>query len=225
VDKLTLYDYLCFIAPGGLVLAAVVYGFELAPVGGAPTSTGLVLLTAAAFIVGHLNAAVANYLQPLAWGKRPGSRLPSSTGLFGNRGLYGSTPQHQIEQDFKAPFPEAHDFQQRFDLGYTLLRQKKLDTGAQIMNQQIGFYRNIAASVLAGIFIVVIATLWQHDTLHWWIWLPVGIVAEVLFVFRFRRFWVRFGNEIVRGVQALHTTHSQSESAQDTSDDGRSGDS
>ena len=216
MEKLTLYDYLGFIVPGGLVLATIVYGFDLASFREAPASTGMVLLAAAAFVIGHLNAAIANYLQSAAWGKKPGTRLPSSTGLFGKRGLHEEPAQQGIEQDFERQFPQGQDFQQRFDLGYTLLRQKKLDTSAQIMNQQLGFYRNTSASVLVSLLIVTVAAFTGHNTLDWWLWLPVGLVAEALLIFRFRRFWVRFGNEIIRGVQAYQSAPSGSEESPPT---------
>jgi hypothetical protein len=206
VDKLTLYDYLGFILPGGIVIASVAYGFELATIRAAPSAEGLILLTAAAFVVGHLNAAVANLLQPLAWGQRPGARLSSTLGVFGKSGTYSEEAQQRIEEDFASLYPQGVDFQQRFNLGYTRLRQEGLDTGAQIMNQQIGFYRNMAASTLTAMVIVGVATLQGHDALKWWLWLPLGAVAVLLEVFRFRRFWGRFGNEVIRGVQAKRNT-------------------
>lgn len=203
MDNLTLYDYLGFVIPGGLVVATVAYGFQLAPIDAAPSAPGLTMLTAAAFIVGHVNAALANYLQPVAWWQRPGQRLGSSVGLFGRRGLYDAQQQADIEQHFATRFPNARDFQQQFNLGYTTLRQKGLDKAAQIMNQQIGFYRNMAAGVLVSLVVLIAATVRGHDILRLWLWVPLAVAAEALFVFRFRRFWARFGNEIVRGVQAL----------------------
>ncbi len=213
MDNLTLYDYLGFVVPGGLVVAAAAYGFDLAPIHAAPSTPGLALLTAAAFVVGHINAALGNFLQPAAWVHRPGSRLPSSAGLFGRRGLYSATQQAGIEQHFANRFPQADDFQQRFNLGYTELRQKELDKAAQIMNQQIGFYRNMAAGIVVALCVVIVAAILGHHTLRWWLWVPLGVTGEALFIFRFRRFWVRFGNEIVRGVQTLPNDASSSSDA------------
>ena len=42
-----------------------------------------------------------------------------------------------------------------------------------------------------------------HHTLRPQIWIPLDVLAAVLFAIRFRRFWVRFADEVVRGVRAL----------------------
>ena len=42
-----------------------------------------------------------------------------------------------------------------------------------------------------------------HEVLDPAIWIPLDVLAAVLFAMRFRRFWVGFANEVIRGVRAL----------------------
>jgi hypothetical protein len=209
MDKLDIYQYISFILPGGLVLATVLYGFEVVPTNVSPSATVLILLTAAAFVVGHLNVAVANFLQPLVWGKRPGSWPPSTAGLFGKRGRYDEAQQQRIEKKFEQLFPDASSIQQRFNIGYTLLRQEQLDGQLQILNPQIGFYRNMATAAVLSLGILIAASATGHDHLNPRIWIPLNLVALLLLVSRFRRFWTRFGDEVVRGIQAWDMRRSQ----------------
>jgi hypothetical protein len=216
MDKLDVYQYISSILPGGLVLAAVLYGYEVVPTKANPSATVLILLTAAAFIVGHLNVAVANFLQPLVWGKRPGTWPPSTAGLFGKRGRYDEAQQRRIERQFEQQFPDASNFQQRFNIGYTLLRQEQLDGHLQTLNAQIGFYRNMATAVAVSLGVLVSATAAGHHRLDLPVWIPLGLVALLLLVSRFRRFWVRFGDEVIRGVQAWDLRRSQQSPGQDS---------
>jgi hypothetical protein len=62
-----------------------------------------VLLTAAAFVIRHLNVAIANMLQPVAFGHRP-FRLRSTEGLFGDHGRYHDGAE-EIEDEFAEYFP------------------------------------------------------------------------------------------------------------------------
>jgi hypothetical protein len=202
-DKLGLYDYLGFIVPGAVIIAAVVYGFGLAGVTTAPSAEGIVLLTAAAFVIGHLNVAIANVLQPVAFGHRPFTRLRSTEGLFGDHGRYHEAEQKEIEDEFAEYFPAASTFEERFHLGYTLLRQKQLDSALQTANQQIGLYRNLMAATVVCLPLLAAAAATGHRTLRPQIWIPLDVLAAVLFAIRFRRFWVGFANEVIRGVRAL----------------------
>lgn len=209
MDKLDVYQYISSILPGGLVLAAVLYGFEVVPAKASPSATVLILLTAVAFTVGHLNVAVATFIQPLAWGHWPGKWLSSTAGLFGKRGRYDEVQQQIIEKQFERLFPDVRDFQQRFNVGYTLLRQEQLDGHLQTLNAQIGFYRNMATAVVVSIGVVIAATVAGHDRLDLRTWAPLFSVALLLLTSRFRRFWVRFGDEVVRGVRAWDVRRSQ----------------
>jgi hypothetical protein len=211
MDKLTLYDYLGFVLPGALLLATAAYSFELATPKQVPSAEGLVILTAAAFLVGHLNASLAFTVAPLAWGRRPGGRIPSSAGLFrkGWRGRpagpYANNQRH-IEHIFEKRFPDGNNFDQRLRLGYTLLRQKQLDGALQIANQQIGFYRNLAVGAAGCMVMLVSAAVTGHDGLDNRLWISASVASLVLCVLRFRHFWVRFGDEVVRGTMALDQT-------------------
>ncbi|WP_147312153.1 hypothetical protein [Thermomonospora umbrina] len=221
MDKFNIYEYISFILPGGLIIAVVLYGFEIVPTNASPSATVLIMLTAAAFVVGHLNVAVANFLQPLAWGARPGSWPSSTAGVFGNRGRYDDARKQKVEDHFAQLFPDAADFQQRFNIAYTLLRQEQLDGHLQTLNHQIGFYRNMATAVVMSIGSLVAASRSGHHRLDLLLWLPLGLIALFLLVSRFRRFWARFGDEVIRGIQAWDLRREQAGSSADP-ENGRS---
>lgn len=214
MDRLDIYEYISFILPGGLVLAAILYGFEIVPPTANVSATFLILLTATAFVFGHLNVAIANFVEPLAWGRWPGTRPSSTAGLFGKRGLYDPEYQRRVEERFDRLFPTASNFQQRFNLAYTLLRQEQLDGHLQVLNKQIGFYRNMATAVTVSLGIVIAASATGHYRLNLWPWIPLGVVALLLLVVRYRRFWIRFGDEVVRGTHAWTTRREQSGDAE-----------
>lgn len=212
-DKLSLYDYLGFIVPGAVIIATIVYGFGLASVTAAPSAEGLLLLTAAAFVAGHLNVALANVLQPVAFRHRPFTRLRSSEGLFGKHGRYSEAERQKIETEFAEFFPAASSFEERLQLGYTLLRQKQLDQALQTANQQIGLYRNLMAATVVCLPLLAAAAATSHDVLDPAIWIPLDVLAAVLFAMRFRRYWVGFANEVIRGVRALKSPLSETSGA------------
>jgi hypothetical protein len=204
-DKLGIYDYLAFIAPGSAVIATVVYGFEIARVSTPPGGEAVVMLTLAAFVVGHLLAAVGNALQPLAFGQRPFTRLSPSEGLFGDRGQLAGTTEAAVDGELAAVVPGPMTPEQRLAAAATLLRQKALDSALQTFNQQIGFYRNLTVAAFVCLGVLVAARVQGHDVLPLALWIPVAALAIVVGVVRFRRFWGYYGYEVVRGVRALRS--------------------
>ncbi|MGI5322044.1 hypothetical protein [Actinomadura nitritigenes] len=202
MDKVSIYEYISFIMPGGAILAMILFGFEVAPTKVNPSATLLIILTAVAFLIGHLNVAIANFLQPLAWGKRPGSWPSSTAGLFGRFGRYNEADKEYIEKVFERLFPEMSNFQKRFNLGYSILRQEQLDGHLQVLNQQIGFYRNMTSAVIISIGTAIAAHITGHQRISLALWCPLLLIAASLFLMRYRRFWVRFGDEVIRGIQA-----------------------
>lgn len=198
----TAYQFLGFILPGALVLFASVYGSTGWP-RSEPAASGLVGVLATSFVAGHAVAAVAGWLEPLAWGSRPGRRVESMTGLFGTKGYFDELERPVIEERLRTLFGSELQPQTCFDLAYTRLQQQGKDSVVQLMNQEIGFHRNMASASIASFFVTVgVAVAGRGDHLRPDVWLPTFGVAALLFVFRYRRFWRRFAHNVVRGVLA-----------------------
>lgn len=200
MQPFTLFDVLSFVIPGGAVLATAIFGWTGGP-RSEPGGTALVGILAASFLVGHLNTAIAAFLEPLAWGHKPGSRVKSTWGLFGGRARYSAEEQTRMMTALRAQFPGVATDQMVFDLAYTrALQTDGVRELLQTMNQQIGFYRNTAcASLIAAAMVVAFAVL-GHPYLAPALWVPTLAVVALLLVARYRRFWVRFADHAVRNA-------------------------
>jgi hypothetical protein len=201
MDRFSPYEYLAFLLPGGLLLLAVSVVFE----GWPPPDPGaglLVILIGLAFVVGHAVASVASWLEPVAWGHLPGQRPNPFWGTIGKRGQYSETDRSQVEQDFRDRLGATGDLPAIYALGYTKLQQLKLDAHLQVLNQQIGFYRNTATACLLAILLELSTGVFAVGT-------PVGSRVALygaglaLFATRYRRFWRYFTDAVIRGVRLL----------------------
>jgi len=199
---LGLYEYLSFILPGGLVLFTALIGFR-GWTWAEPGASALAGLVAAAFVIGQLVTAVAAWLEPLAWKRKPGSRQQSLDGLFGGGGYYTEAERPEIERLLQAGWGEGQSLQICFDLAYTSLQQSGKDQLVQKMNQELAFNRNMAGATIVSFVIVAIAWITEHDGLEPALWLPALAVATGLFVYRFRRYWRRFAHNVIRGALVL----------------------
>src|SRR6266545_8309707 len=110
----SIYDSLSFVLPGGTVLFTSVYGWNGWPYP-EPGATAAIGILAAAFVVGHLNAALAAFLEPLAWRHRPGQRMSSTWGLFGPGGVYTAAEQDTVEAEMAAKLERQERFQVLFN--------------------------------------------------------------------------------------------------------------
>jgi hypothetical protein len=195
------YEWLSFLLPGGLFLFAAFYGWNgwPYPEPGAAALTGIL---AASFAVGHAVAAVASWLEPCIWLRRPGSRQEPDWGMFGRGGTYDSAERERIMTDLRKRYGADVDFRKGYYLAYTQLRQAGKDAALVIANQQIGFYRNMTFAALAGAMIIVGYWAVGRAALPV-VWALFLATAAILFAFRYRRFWRRFGDEVVRGIRTL----------------------
>lgn len=200
MDKTTLspYQYLTFLLPGGLVLFAVVYGWNGWPYG-EPGAGAILGLSVAAFMVGHTLAALANFLQASWWGHRPGSRLQSSEGLFDKGGRYASTKDEVIKA-FDALYPTVSTFEAKFGIAYAEAQAGPLAPKLQSLVEQIGFYRSMAAASAISLGLVLIFNALDHEHLPLFPWVPTFIVTTLLYGYRFRRFWRYVGEYVVADV-------------------------
>lgn len=211
------YEFLGFVLPGLLVSAVAYYGWNGWP-HGEPGPVTLLGITTLAYLTGHVIAAIANWLEPVVWGRKPGSRPSSLAGLRGRSGKYADVTDEQL-RDWLDPGGER-DLQRAFDLAYSRARGTDVKVVLNLYNEQIGFYRNTAtASVLA----LVIVAAYQFApgsarTLPLAVAGPLLAVAVFAFVIRYRRFWTRFGDTIIRSAR---TTPPSSEAQTPVSDRAR----
>src|SRR6266496_3784436 len=142
--SLSPYQYLTFLLPGALVLFVFVFGWNGWPYGD-PGAGPILGLSAAAFMIGHALAALANYFQPAWWGHLPGRRLLSSEGLFDRGGRYADT-QQEVSAAFEEAFPSMGTFEARFGVAYAEAQAGPLGPKLQALVEQIGYYRSMATA-------------------------------------------------------------------------------
>lgn len=202
----TLYDYLSFVLPGGLVTATALWGWCHCPTEdpGAAVAVGLVAI---AFVVGHVVAAFANVVvQPVLFLQWPGTRTSSTAGVFGRFGRYDATEERRIRNFFAARYGDVISFQSAFNLAYTELRNRGQDKGLNTINEQIGFYRNMSAASVVAILLILGYEFTDRPGFELWPWLAILTVGAVAFAYRFRRMWASFGDYVIRGIQTQSDT-------------------
>jgi len=201
VNPYSPYEYLSFILPGGVLLFASFYGYN-----GwhwkEPGGTALVGILAACFLVGHANAAVAQYGQPLLWGQRPSNRSSSEWGMFGPRGTFTAVgDRERIEHELSAAY-SGLPLQEAFAAALADMRRNGNDGFLNILNAQIGLYRNLTSATFLATVVVVYYDLSSHQHLPALPWVPIFLTVTVLFANRYRHFWRRFGAHVVNTVRS-----------------------
>jgi hypothetical protein len=198
---LGLYEYLSFILPGGLVVFVGMIGFR-----GwhwhEPGTSELAGLVAAAFVVGQLTTAVAVFLEPLCWLRRPGSQQDSLQGLFGRAGYFTESERPTLEKELHSRFGPDLSIATCFALAYTELQQAGKDHAVQKMNQELAFNRNMAGACLLAALMVIVFHIAGRRALPITWTLPILVASLGLFAYRFRRFWRRFAHNVIRGFLA-----------------------
>lgn len=195
--KFSPYEYLSFIFPGLTLGATVVYGWRGWPYGDPGLATFLALVSAA-FIVGHLVTAVANWVEPLYWGEKPGGRVPSAQGLAGDGCLYDDEEWQRIEETFARLHSRLSSFENRFRVEYSMALKGDLGDRLQTFVDQIGFYRAMATASAGSVFVVTAYTISGRVHMPLIIWGPIFLFAAVAFAARYKRFWTRLGDYVVR---------------------------
>lgn len=198
------YEYLSFILPGGVLLFASFYGYH-----GwhwkEPGATALVGILAACFVVGHANAAVAQYCQPLLWRQRPSNRSSSEWGMFGPHGAFpAEDDRDRVRAGLDAAYPGL-SFQQAFNSAVGKIRDS--DDHLKVLNSQIGLYRNLTAASLLSLVLVVYYNLSSHRHLPLLPWVPILVAVTLLFANRYRHFWRRYGAHVIYSVRNRAADH------------------
>lgn len=196
MDRFSVYEYGAFIVPGGLVITVAYYGLYGMP----QHELGLFLLVwllGAAFLAGHLVAAVANVLAPLAWGKPPGKDPESHQGLF-EGGYLESMSRDDVKSVFEERLGKQDDLNAAFKAGAKRMRDAGRAGRLELYNQRIGFYRNSAVGTLLSFLLVGGYAVFGDcpAPLPFAVWGPVFAVATWLLVIRYRRFWRYYGREV-----------------------------
>lgn len=193
-DKLSVYDFLAFVLPGLVVIVVGFYGFYGWPYQ-EPGASYLVGIVAAGFLAGHALAAVASLAMPLAFGRAPWHPVPSSWGLRHSRRL-GAPSEGELLRWLGAH--RDHGGDDVLETALTDARTKyRGHEHLRVVNSQIGFYRNAAAATATSAVLVVVYAVIGRRHLHVFVWTPLLLATTVLFSWRLRRFWLRFGEELV----------------------------
>ncbi len=176
------------------------------PINGWPlpelSAAEIVIWTAAAFVVGHVVASIASLIQPWFLGRRLGAHDIKLWGLFGSAGIYDEEEERQVQAEFRTRFGDESSFSKLYDLGYTRLQQLDEDGYLQMLNTQIGFYRNMAVAMAASALATAAAWLIGQGKPYSLAAMTFIAIAAV-YVWRLRRFWRRFGYAVCRGVLAI----------------------
>lgn len=195
--RFSAYEYLSFIFPGLTLAATIVYGWNGWPYG-EPGVAALLGIVSAGFVLGHLVTAVANWLAPIYWGDKPGSRVASSQGLLGKNGPYNEEEWKRVEAIFAQLHPQLASFENRFRVEYSLALKGELGSRLQTFVDQIGFHRAMATASIASCVAVIALAMSGRDYLPPALWGPAFALAAIAFAARYRRFWTRLGDYVVR---------------------------
>jgi hypothetical protein len=214
VNPYSVYDYLTFILPGGMLLFVSGYGWFGWP-WHEPGATALVGLIAAAFVIGNALAACATWIEPVFLGRRPGSRPDGLWGQFGERDRYAGR-RDEIAGVFKNRYKE--DLPAAYRLAQTELRDLGKAIDLDRLNSQIGFYRGMAVASAVSFAIEVAYVVFWHSHLPTALWLGVFAILTCLFTYRFQRFWKWFGDYVIRAVMILERPPSNRPNGNDATD-------
>jgi hypothetical protein len=195
------YEYFSYFFPGATVFGAY-YFASFGPPDKEPGAAVALGVIGIAFVLGHAVAAVASWLEPILWGHVPGGKTDPTWGMFGRKGTYEESEQEAITIALTQRYGNM-PFRSAYNLAYTELQQAGKDHQLKVMNQQIGFYRNMSFACLLSAVIVAYVAIEGHTHLHMLPWAPFFLVSAALFSYRYRRFWRNFGDNVVRGFRAL----------------------
>lgn len=71
------------------------------------------------------------------------------------------------------------------------------------LNQQIGFYRNVAFAYLIAAGLIGGAAMAGKSNMPAIPWMPFFVLTTMLFIYRYRRFWRYFGDNVIRCFRTL----------------------
>ena len=121
----------------------------------------------------------------------------------GDHGTYPEAERERVLGDLRARYGRGVDLLRGYGLAHTELQQTGKDEPLNIANENIGFYRNMTVACLASAGVVVGYALVGRDALAPVAWVPIFLAATFVFAARYRRFWRRFGDYVIRGFRVL----------------------
>lgn len=196
VNPYSVYDYLAFILPGSTLIFVSIYGWYGWP-WGEPGASLLLGIVAAGFIVGNALAALGSWIEPMMLGARPGSYPDGLWGQFAVGDRYAGRKE-EIAGRFTTSF--GGELSVAYRLAQTELRNSGKGVELDRLNSQIGFYRGMSVAWLGTILVESAYAIFWNTHLLPGLWIPFFTVMFVLFVYRFRRFWRRYGDYVIREV-------------------------
>ena len=138
-DRLSLYDHLAFVVPGATILFVAIYGYAGWP-WDEPGAAGALGLVVASFVVGYVNAAIGNWVEPSFLGGRPGGRSDPLWGTLSGASHYDQAEKDAAERLLRNRYGDV-PLHLGYRLAYTELQQRGKDGALQLMNQHLGFTR------------------------------------------------------------------------------------
>lgn len=201
LDFLSVYDYMSFILPGGVVILAGWYSLTEAKYA-EPGAFAAILIGIAAYVIGQAVAAVWNWFEPVAWGHWPFSRVDRTWGLIGDHGTYTTAEGATITAVFQKRYGSGA-FATDYDLGYAEIQQSGHGDFLAIMNQQIGLFGHLCMACGIGLVMVATTKLPYQPTGLSIAFAVVLALGVLLFGLRYRYFWKRFGDQVVRQVRLM----------------------
>jgi uncharacterized membrane-anchored protein len=211
LNFLSVYDYLSYIVPGAVVLTAGWYAFLGAKYQepGVFASIALVVL---AYVAGLAVAAIWYWAEPILWRHPPLSRLDRTWGLIGRHGVYPEEQRNAIQSTFAGRY-RAEDFATNYDLGYAEIQESEKGNYLLIFNQQLGLLGHLAAACVIGSVLIVVAVVLGTASVYALWWAVVLCGGSGLFAARYKYFWKRIGDQVVRQVRLMATVPITSNSA------------
>lgn len=154
-------------------------------------------------MVGHALAGLANWLQPIWWGHLPGSRVSSDEGLFAKGSLYEDS-RAEVQRAFDATYGRVKGYEGQFGVAYGEAQAGPLRPKLLAFVEEIGFYRSMATAALLGSILVPVFNALGRHHLPLIPWIPILMLATLLYVLRLRRFWRYVGEYVVGEILRKH---------------------
>lgn len=202
MDQLTLYDYLTFVLPGGVVLAVSTYASRGWP-WPRPSAAILVLLTGAAFVVGYAISGISNLVEPCFLGQRSLRNPDPLWGTLNGPSRMEDVEKQQLRGLLSARYGKELTATAAYRRALVELRAKDKAPMLPTINQHLGFARGMAVASMISAIILIACAIFGDSHLAVQFWVPVSAGAAALFIARFRRFWRWFGENVLRGIAEI----------------------
>jgi hypothetical protein len=184
-----------------------------------PGASALVFLLGLAFLVGHMLASVAAWLQPVVWGHAPGGSSDPLWGVFGHGGTYTDVEADRVARELERHYGAGLSRRRLYGLAYTDLQQAGKEARLVSLNSQIAFCRNAAVAFLVAAVAQGVGTVAGRGVLDGGWLVAAYLLGACMFAARYKRFWRQFGDNVIRGFRVLAKTQTRPSPPQETKGD------